>query len=202
MRNQFEEALHFRHACKLFDPAKKIPADDLHFILDAGRMSPSSFGMEPWQFLVVQDGTMKEKLRPLCWNQPQITTCSDLIVLLSRKHLRSTDSYVIERFKPRGELFEKYIQTYHLFIDPRSDEEIACWSGKQVYIASGFIMLGAASIGVDSCAIEGFEKEKVEALLGINTANFEIQHLIALGYRVKEQPPRHRRDFDDVVKFL
>jgi nitroreductase len=184
MRNQFEEALHFRHACKLFDPAKKIAADDLRFILEA------------------QNGALKEKLKPLCWNQPQITTCSDLVVLLSRKKLRSTEPYVIERFKPRGELFEKYIETYRSFIDPRSDDEIACWSGKQVYIASGFIMLSAASIGVDSCAIEGFEKEKVEALLEVDTEKFEIQHLLALGYRAKEQQPRSRRDFDDIVRFL
>lgn len=202
MRNQFEEALHFRHACKLFDPAKKITEEDLHFILEAGRLSPSSFGMEPWEFWVVQNGTTKEALKPLCWNQPQITTCSDLVVLLSRKKLRSTDPYVIERFKPRGALFEKYLQTYHDFVDPRSDEEIACWSGKQVYLASGFIMMAAASIEIDSCPIEGFDKAKVEALLEVDTENFQIEYLIALGYRAQEQPPRYRRDFDDVVKFL
>ncbi len=202
MRNQFEEALHFRHACKLFDAAKKITEEDLHFILDAGRMAPSSFGMEPWEFWVVQDGSLKEQMRPLCWNQPQITTCSDLVVLLSRKNLRSTNPYVVEQFRPRGELFEKYLQTYHDFIDARSDEEIDCWSGKQVYIASAFIMLGAASIEIDSCPIEGFDKEKLEALLKVDTENFEIQHLIALGYRAKEQQPRSRRPFEEVVKFL
>lgn len=202
MRNQFEEALHFRHACKLFDTAKKITEEDLHFILDAGRLAPSSFGMEGWEFRVVQDGTLKEQLKPLCWDQPQITTCSDLVVLLSRKNMRSTNPYVVEQFRPRGEHFERYLQVYHDFVDPRSDEEINCWSGKQVYIASGFIMMAAASIEIDSCPIEGFDKEKVEALLGIDTENFEIQHLIALGYRVNEQPPRHRRPFEDVVRFL
>ncbi len=202
MRNQFEEALHFRHACKLFDTAKKITEEDLHFILDAGRLAPSSFGMEGWEFRVVQSGTLKEQLKPLCWDQPQITTCSDLVVLLSRKNMRSTNPYVVEQFRPRGEHFERYLQVYHDFVDPRSDEEINCWSGKQVYIASGFIMMAAASIEIDSCPIEGFDKEKVEALLGIDTENFEIQHLIALGYRVNEQPPRHRRPFEDVVRFL
>jgi nitroreductase len=202
MRNQFEEALHFRHSCKLFDTAKKITEEDLHFILDAGRLAPSSFGMEGWEFRVVQDGTLKEQLKPLCWDQPQITTCSDLVVLLSRKNMRSTNPYVVEQFRPRGEHFERYLQVYHDFVDPRSDEEINCWSGKQVYIASGFIMMAAASIEIDSCPIEGFDKEKVEALLGIDTENFEIQHLIALGYRVNEQPPRHRRPFEDVVRFL
>ncbi len=202
MRNQFEEALHFRHACKLFDEAKKIAPDDLRFILEAGRLSPSSFGMEPWEFWVVQDGKRKEALRPLCWNQPQITTCSDLVVLLSRRNMRSTNPYVAEQFKPRGALYEKYLQTYHDFIDWRSDETIDCWSGKQVYLASGFIMLAAASIGIDSCPIEGFDKEKVEALLEVDTQQFQIEYLIALGYRVDEQPKRYRRDFDDVVRFL
>ncbi len=202
MQNQFKEALHFRHACKLFDTAKKITAEDLHFILEAGRMAPSSFGMEGWEFWVVQDGALKEKLKPLCWDQPQITTCSDLVVLLSRKKMRSTNPYVVEQFRHRGEHFERYLQVYHDFVDPRSDEAIDCWSGKQVYIASAFIMMGAASIGIDSCPIEGFDKEKVETLLNVDTENFEIQHLVALGYRAKEQPPRHRRPFEEVVKVL
>ena len=202
MRNCFEEALHFRHACKLFDAHKKISQEDLHFILNAARMSPSSFGMEGWEFWVVQDGKKKEALQPLCWNQPQITTCSDLVVLLSMKNLRSTNPYVQERFKPRGELYDKYIQTYKNFIDSRSDAELTCWSGKQVYIASAFLMMAAASIQVDSCPIEGFEKEKVEALLEIDTDKYELQYMVALGYRAKEQQPRYRRPFDEVVKFL
>jgi len=202
MRNCFEEALHFRHACKMFDPAKKITQEDLHFILESGRMAPSSFGMEGWEFWVVQDGALKEQLKPLCWNQPQITSCSDLVVLLSMKNMRSENPHVREQFKPRGEMYEQYIETYKNFIDARSDEEIDCWSGKQVYIASAFIMMGAASIGIDSCPMEGFDKVKVEELLGVDTDRFEIQHLVALGYRAKEQQPRHRRAFDDVVKFL
>ncbi len=202
MRNCFEEALHFRHACKLFDPAKKITEEDLHFILESGRLSPSSFGMEGWAFWVIQDGRLKEKLKPLCWNQPQITTCSDLVVLLSMKNLRSINPHVQEQFKPRGEHYEHYLQTYKNFIDARSDEEINCWSGKQVYIASGFMMLAAASIGIDSCPIEGFEKEKVEALLDVDTEAFEIQYLLAFGYRAKEQQERHRRPFSEVVRFL
>ena len=202
MRNCYENAIHFRYACKLFDPHRKIDREDLHFILESARMAPSSFGMEGWEFWVIQDGALKEKLQPLCWNQPQITTCSDLVVLLSMKNLRSTNPYVQKQFEPRGDLYEKYLQIYKDFIDPRSDEEINCWAGKQVYIASAFLMLAAASIEIDSCPIEGFEKEKVEALLNVDTTRLEIQYLIALGYRAKEQQPRYRRPLDDVVKFI
>ena len=165
-------------------------------------MSPSSFGMEPWEFWVIRNEDMKAKLRLLCWNQPQITTCSDLVVLLSRKDLRSTDAYVLERFRPRGEDYERYLQVYHDFIDPRSDEEILCWAQKQVYLASGFMMLAAASIGIDSCPIEGFEKESVEALLNVDRSQLEIAYLLAFGYRAKPQQPRYRRDIGDVVKYI
>ena len=115
MRNEFEEAVHFRHACKLFNPARKITSEDLHFILENTRLSPSSFGMEGWKFLVIQNGELKESLQSFCWNQPQITTCSDLIVLLSMKNLRSSNPYVREQFKTRGDLYEKYIETYKFY---------------------------------------------------------------------------------------
>ncbi len=198
----FDRLLHMRHACKLFDETRRIPQEDLHFILEAGRMAPSSFGMEPWEFWVVQDPKHKERLRPLCWDQPQITSCSDLVVLLSKKGLRSDDAYVRERFKSRGADYARYLEVYGGFIDPRSDEELICWAQKQVYLASGFMMLAAASVGVDSCPIEGFDKEGVTALLEVDTQRLEIAYLLTFGYRAKAQQPRHRRAFDEVVRFL
>ncbi len=202
MREAFEKALHFRHACKRFDETKKIPQDDLRFVLEAGRLSPSSFGMEPWEFWVIRSEGMKEALRPLCWDQPQITTCSDLVVLLSRKDLRSTEPYVRRRLESKGADYERYLKRYRDFIDGRSDEEILCWAQKQLYLASGFMMLAAASIGIDSCPIEGFKKREVEALLDVDTDRYEIAYLIAFGYRVKPQQIRYRRDFDDIVKTI
>ena len=83
MDKTFMEAMDFRHACKIFDESKKVSNEDMNFILEAGRKSPSSFGMEPWKFLVITNDELKEKLRPFCWNQPQITTCSHLVVILA-----------------------------------------------------------------------------------------------------------------------
>jgi len=79
------KAFHERHACKLFDDKKKIPKEDFDFLLEIGRLSPSSFGMEHWKFLVITSQDLKEKLRPVCWNQPQITTCSHLVAYLAKK---------------------------------------------------------------------------------------------------------------------
>ncbi len=83
MEKTFSEAMDFRHACKIFDETKKINEQDLNFILEAGRKSPSSFGMEPWKFLVITNEELKAKIRPFCWDQIQITSCSHLIIILA-----------------------------------------------------------------------------------------------------------------------
>ena len=83
MEKSFMEAMDFRHACKVFDDTKKINDEDLKYILEIGRKSPSSFGMEPWKFLVITNDELREKIRPLCWNQPQITTSSHLVIILA-----------------------------------------------------------------------------------------------------------------------
>ncbi len=115
-KEQFLEAMNFRHACKVFDENKKIESEDLDFILEVGRLSPSSFGMEPWKFLVVQNQDLKEKLRPLCWDQVQITSCSDLVVVLAKiDPLRPFGDYVGQMFARRGlsqEHFDKYVNSF------------------------------------------------------------------------------------------
>ena len=79
--DNFLDAMQKRHACKLFDNTKRISKEKLELILEYGRLSPSSFGMEPWRFLIVQSQETKEKLQPFCWDQPQIATCSDLVLI-------------------------------------------------------------------------------------------------------------------------
>ena len=93
----FEEAMDFRHACKVFDESKKISDEDIKYILEAGRKSPSSFGMEAWKFLVITNEELKEKLKPACWNQVQITSCSHLVIILTG----------IESVKPESGLVKK-----------------------------------------------------------------------------------------------
>ena len=78
-------AFRFRHACKSYDVAKKIPADDFAYILETARLSPSSFGLEPWRFLVVQNRTLREELRDIAWGVAEkIMDCSHFVILLAR----------------------------------------------------------------------------------------------------------------------
>jgi len=208
MMKDFLEIMNFRHACKLFDSNKKISNRDIKEILEAGRLSPSSFGMEGWKFLVITNQELKDKIQPLCWNQKQIGTCSHLIVMLTAiDSLKPSSGIPQKRLARKGideEMLKAYIEKYSNFLGDKlnSDRELYHWGSKQVYIAMTSMMLASASLGIDSCPIEGFEKEPIEELLGIDTDKFQLSVILPLGYRVNPQPKRIRLDFDEVVEFI
>ncbi len=208
MQNKFMQAMDFRHACKVFDENKKIPDENMHFILECARKSPSSFGMEAWKFLVITNEELKAKLRPACWNQVQITSCSHLVVVLAGIESVKIESGEVEkRFARRNmpkESLNMYMDLYakHLAHTLSSDENIYCWTARQTYIAAANMMSGAAYIGIDSCPIEGFEKEKVEEILELDTKEFQVAMLLPFGYRINPQPEQIRLLFDKVVEFI
>ena len=208
MENKFMDAMNFRHACKVFDDTKTISDEDMRFVLEAGRKSPSSFGMEAWKFLVITNDELKAKLQPVCWDQPQITTCSHLVIVLTNINSVKPESGLPEaRFKRREMPQEKldfYLGLYanHLSKELSSDENVHHWTSKQAYIAAGNMMTAAAYIGIDSCPIEGFEKEKVEEILELDVAQHQLAMVLPFGYRINEQSEQLRLDFDEVVEFI
>jgi nitroreductase len=201
-------AMDFRHACKVFDESKKIPDDQMRTILEAGVKSPSSFGMEAWKFLVITDEALKAKLRPACWDQAQITTCSHLVVILA-----GIDSVKPQSGLPRArflrrempqEKLEFYLNLYeeHLQETLSSDANIYAWTSRQTYIAAANMMSAAAFMGIDSCPIEGFDKNEVEHILSLDTTQFQLAMVLPFGYRIHAQSTQLRRPFDEVVTFL
>lgn len=208
MGNDFMQAMNFRHACKLFDESKKIPKADMQTILEVGRKSPSSFGMEPWKFLVISNDELRAKLRPLCWDQPQITTSSHVVIVLAAiENVKVESGIPALRFARRAMPQEKqtfYLNLYanHLKETLSSDKNTYAWTARQCYIASANMMTAAATLGIDSCPIEGFEKEKVEELLGLDTSKFQVAIIIPFGYRINPQSPQLRLPFEEVVAFI
>jgi nitroreductase len=206
--NEVRKALQFRHACKKFDPEKTIPGQTLTDILECARLSPSSFGMEPWKFLVIRNTDKREALKKACWDQPQITDSSEVIVILDKKNLtRPGSDYISQQFSRRNlpadaqnAYLERYRQHYLAEIEPLMSNY--AWDSKQCYIALSNIMTAAAATGVDSCPIEGFNKQEVEQALALNTEKYEVVVLVALGYRSGEQTPRLRLSFEEVVEFI
>ena len=208
MEKTFEEAMAFRHACKVFDDSKKVSKEDMRFILEAGQKSPSSFGMEAWKFLVITNEELKAKLRPSCWDQVQVTSCSHLVVVLAGIDSVKPESGLPEaRFKRREmpqESLDFYLGLYaqHLEATLSSDENIYAWTAKQTAIAAGNMMTAGAIKGIDSCPIEGYDKNAVETILGLDTTKYQLSMLIPFGYRLNEQSTQLRLDFDEVVEFI
>jgi nitroreductase len=192
----------------VFDESKKISDEDLRYILEAGRKSPSSFGMEAWKFLVITNEALKAKLRPACWDQVQITSCSHLVVILAGiNSVRPQSGIPLKRFARRNmpqEKLEFYLNLYasHLEDTLRNDENIYSWTARQTFIAAGNMMTAAAVKGIDSCPIEGFEKEKVEEILGLDKSQYRLSLILPFGYRINPQSTQLRVPLEEVVEFI
>ncbi|WP_334086102.1 NAD(P)H-dependent oxidoreductase [Helicobacter typhlonius] len=205
--NKFLESVHFRHACKLFDETKKIPKETFEEILEVGRLAPSSFGMEPTRLLVLRSDEAKAALRPLCWNQVQITSASEVVVF---KTLQS-DLVPPSEYAKQNTLRRKMdLSGYdvfcnrlggHLQVRGFVDDKIAHWSALQAYIMATYMVAYASYLKIDTCYIEGFEKCKVEELYGLDPFKEQVALIVCFGYRGKEQQPRFRISLDELVEY-
>jgi len=205
--NAVIDALEFRHACKKFDPKKKISDKKLGIILEAACLSPSSFGMEAWKFLILESKDIREQLRPACWDQAQITDASHVIVILARPSLVAPSNDYVKANFSRRELPEDatlaYIDRYKWYMETEVLPRMStyAWCAKQCYIALANIMTAAASMGIDSCPMEGFEKDKVESILKIDKKECEVAVLVALGFRAGGQTPRRRHESKTLIEY-
>lgn len=204
IKEQYMNMLHFRHATKEFDTARVVSTEDLMYVLEAGRLSPSSFGIEPWQFAVIRDGQFKEKLQKACFSQQQVGTASAVIVVLARKDLYIDDGFVEPLLRRDGnEYYDKFAKDFYAgYTNTMESEDIANYADKQCYLASMNLMNAAAILGIDSCPIGGFEEDKVLDIIGEKSKNFAVSLVIPLGYRAIEPKTKYRRVFKEVVKFI
>ena len=201
------EILKFRHACKIFDESKKISAGEFDFILEAGRLSPSSTGLEQWDFLVVQNKELREKIKAVSWNQVQITSCSHLVVILAKiKEVKVGSSYIDKMIARRA---DKNIeaaaarQKFFLLSNFKNDDELTFqWSHEQCMIAATNMMNAAASLGIDSCPIEGFDRHALNEILGLDESEKRVAILVPFGYRLNPQLEKLRRQRSEVVTWI
>ena len=201
MKNQFLDAMNFRHACREFDPAKQVGEEELHYILEAGRLSPSSMGMEQWHFLVARGEAMKKKLRAACKDQKQVEEASVVVIILAKTADIHPDSPHFREIllKRHGAHWEKRLAYYRSYYDKVNAAE---WSVAQCHIAAANMMTAAAFIGIDSCPVGAFEAEKLMAAVGADPARYVPAMVIPFGHRAKEPKPRNRLPFDEVVTRL
>lgn len=201
------EILKFRHACKIFDESKKIGAGEFDFILEAGRLSPSSTGLEQWDFLVVQNKELREKIKAVSWNQVQITSCSHLVVILAKiKEVKVGSSYIDKMIARRADKNIEAIaarQKFFLLSNFKNDDELTFqWSHEQCMIAATNMMNAAASLGIDSCPMEGFDRHALNEILGLDESEKRVAILVPFGYRLNPQPEKYRRQRSDIVTWI
>jgi nitroreductase len=207
----------FRHACKEFDGSKAVTDEDFGVILEAGRLSPSSFGFEPWRFLVVQDHGMREKLRPVCWGaQNCFDGASHFVVLLARKKADTVyDSEYIQHImadvqklppeiqRQRQDKYENF-QKYDFKL-MENERALFDWACRQCYIALANMLTAAALMRIDSCPVEGFVREEAERILEqqglLDIQRFGIAVMAGFGYRAAEPRPKTRQTQEEVVKW-
>ena len=186
------QALNWRYATKVFDPSRKISEADLKILEKSLVLTPSSFGLQPYRFLVVTDPALRARLREASWGQGQVTDCSHLFVFLARKQLNEADvDHLIARtVQVRGVPAESLANYRAMMIGtlvngPRA-ASVAEWAARQAYIALGQFMAAAAMLGLDTCPMEGLDPAKYDEILGLSGTPFRTVVACPVGYRAPE----------------
>lgn len=182
------EALQWRYATKRFDASHKIPAEIWTQIRDALILSPSSYGIQPWKFVVVTDQKKKEELVAACYGQGQSADCSHFVVIsrLDKLTPQYVDDHLARTRELRGvsEESQKGLRDILMnFVANMSEDRAENWMARQCYIALGTLMTAAALLKVDNCPMEGFEGDKVDAILDLPAKGCRSVVCCALGYR-------------------
>lgn len=208
---KFEEILEFRHACKVFDENKKISDDEFDKIIEAGRISPSSLGLEQWDFWLIKDENLKQNLKKACWNQAQFSTASHILVVFAKiKDLKIGSDYIkqmverrADKVSPEHDAFIEKINNFLKNNVGQSDLEIYAWTKAQCFLAAQNMMNMAANLGIDSCPIEGFNSaDEVQKVLNVDIKDKRVALILTFGYRKNAQPKKIRRKKDEILKVI
>ena len=191
----FLNNLDWRFAAKSFDPTKPVSAENLETIKEAISKTPTSFGLVPYHIKIITAADLKEKIKPVSWDQPQMTTCSHLLVFCYRTDIVDDriNAYV-EHATGGNEAGKQAMEGYRqLMHDNISARDIPVWSSRQTYIALGFAMAACAELKVDSCPIEGFDPAAVDQILEL-PEHLKSVVMLPIGHR-EEDPSRPKVRF-------
>ncbi|MBL8886813.1 MAG: NAD(P)H-dependent oxidoreductase [Phycisphaerales bacterium] len=184
--------LKWRYAVKKFDATRKIEGHLWKTLEQAAIHAPSSFGLQPWKFVVVADPALRQKLRAASWNQSQITDASHLVVFARKTGLGQVeiDQYMDRIASVRGvdPVSLGDFRNTLLGFAQRPGFDAQAWAGKQVYIALGVFLTSAAMLGVDACPMEGFDPARYDEILGLKEQGLAAQVVATVGYRATDDP--------------
>ncbi len=209
-RSALLSSLQWRYATKIFDATKTIPEETWQALEEALVLTPSSYGLQPWRFIIVTDQELKQKLRAHSWNQAQVSDCSHYVVFatLSKMSEAEIDKFIAHTAKVRGVSPDTMAGYRGMMIKdivhgPRGQSSHE-WSARQAYIALGNFMTAAALLRVDTCPMEGFAPAEYDKILGLTPRGFTAAVCCAAGYRSESDKyaalPKVRFDLEHVVE--
>lgn len=212
MSHALLDALRWRYATKTFDATKPIPAETWKILEESLVLTPSSYGLQPWKFLVVTDAKMKAQLRPHAWNQAQVTDCSHFVIFASMTTLNSEhiDTHFERTEEVRGVPAAKMKGFRDMIVEDlvhgARSGVIAEWAGRQSYIALGQFMLACALLEVDACPMEGFVPAEFDKILGLTARGLTATVCCAAGYRAESDKyaamPKVRFPSEKLVEYV
>ncbi|MDB6113797.1 MAG: putative nitroreductase [Lacunisphaera sp.] len=188
-RNQLVDQLNWRYATKQYDPTRKISPADWAALEEALVLSPSSLGLQPWAFLVVDDPAVRAQLMLASYGQPQVTDASHLVVFTTRTNLGEADidAHVRRTAEVRGIPVESLAglraMAVRSIVQGMNDAERRVWATNQAYIALGNLVTSAALLGIDATPMEGIEKSRYDDMLGLKVRGLTTAMIATLGYR-------------------
>jgi len=191
-----KKALDWRYATKTFNAEKKISTEDWNLLEESLVLAPSSFGLQPWKFVIITDQALQEKLKPHSWNQEQVTTCSHYVVFcalntVSKEYVDAFINSIAETRSVEASSLDGYKEMMNGFLSSMSPEAQSTWANKQTYIALGQSMHSAALLRIDSCPMEGISPKEYDSLLGLSGSNYHSVVACAFGYRSEDDKSQH-----------
>lgn len=196
---QLLNALNWRYATKMFDTNKKLTAEQWNTLEQSLVLTPSSFGLQPWRFVVVTDKALREQLKPASWGQSQTTDASHFVVLAARTKIDANDieSFIQLTATTRGmpaSALEQYkgMMMGSLTQGPRASQALE-WAARQCYIALGNLMTSAAMLGIDTCPMEGIDPVAYDKILNLSGTGYQTVVACAVGFRSSEDKYAHAK---------
>lgn len=189
--SNFIKNANWRYATKKFDASKKISKEDLETLKEAIRLSPSSYGLQPYKVFIIENPEIRAKIQPVAWGQSQIVDASQLIIFANIINFDESliDGYMKNLIEVRNVELAS-VQGYSDFMKSKllhlSKEEKDVWTAKQTYLALGNLLNAAADLEIDVTPMEGFEPEKVNEILGLNELGLNASLIATIGYRHQE----------------
>ena len=195
MSNFIQDA-NWRYATKKFDVTKKITSNDMNILKEAIRLSASSYGLQPYKVLIIENPELRTQLQPAAWGQAQIVDASHLIVFATETNFgdQHIDNFIKTLTETRGipaESVQGYADFMKMKINALTKDQKTVWTAKQTYLALGNLLNAAAELKIDVTPMEGFEPEEFDAILGLEKRGLHSAVVATIGYRHSEDATQH-----------